>query len=334
MRILVVSSYPPRHCGIGAYARDQVARLRAEGHSVTVLSPPDGAGDVRAPFVGGAAFRRAARVGAGFDQVIVHFQPALYYKPRAPLSKVMTSASLWWLTTRRSVHAVIHEADPPIRWRPDYVLLRAALGRAFELRFHTLAEMEAFQAAYGMKVRGSVIGHVVQTVGMPPSRAQARHSLGIDGSTPVFVVPGFLQPSKGVERALPAFEGSGRARLWIVGSVRDRTAENVAYVESLRRQTDELIRVSLVEQFLGDEEFDRWIAAADWVVLPYRTSWSSGVLARAQAIGTPAVVTSVGGLAEQAGPHDVVVADDDAAVVRTVIELAASAVPATRRGSA
>ena len=53
MRILVVSSYPPRRCGIGAYARDQVARLRSEGHEVTVLSPPDGDGDVKAPFVGG-----------------------------------------------------------------------------------------------------------------------------------------------------------------------------------------------------------------------------------------------------------------------------------------
>ena len=37
MRILVVSSYPPRHCGIGAYASGQVARLRAGGHDVTVL---------------------------------------------------------------------------------------------------------------------------------------------------------------------------------------------------------------------------------------------------------------------------------------------------------
>ena len=29
MRVLVVSSYPPRHCGIGTYARDQVDAARA-----------------------------------------------------------------------------------------------------------------------------------------------------------------------------------------------------------------------------------------------------------------------------------------------------------------
>jgi hypothetical protein len=52
------------------------------------------------------------------------------------------------------------------------------------------------------------------------------------------------------------------------------------------------------------------MAAADLVVLPYRRSWSSGALARAQRLGTPAAVAGVGGLAEQAGPNDVVFRTD------------------------
>ena len=62
-----------------------------------------------------------------------------------------------------------------------------------------------------------------------------------------------------------------------------------------------------------------WLAAADWLVLPYRRSWSSGVLARAQALGTPAIVAAVGGLPEQAGDGDMVFDDDEglrAALVR------------------
>jgi drug/metabolite transporter (DMT)-like permease len=47
-------------------------------------------------------------------------------------------------------------------------------------------------------------------------------------------------------------------------------------------------------------------------VLPYRRSWSSGVLARAHALGTLSIVTDVGGLSEQAEPGDEVVADDAA----------------------
>jgi hypothetical protein len=135
MRILVVSSFPPCPCGIRAYARDHVSKLRTEGHQVTVLSPPDGHGDVRAPFLGDRAFRTAARMGS---------------------------------------------------------------------------------------------------------------------------------------------------------------------------------------------RFDRWVAAADRIVLPNRRSWSSGVLARAHALGTPAIVPAVGGLGEQAGPSDDVVDDDDGALLRAVRQAAQS----------
>lgn len=333
MRILVVSSYPPRHCGIGAYARDHVARLREEGHEVTVLTAADGDGDLQAELLGGRAFFRAARIGGRFDRIMVHFQPALYYRPRAPLSKVVTSLGLWWLTARRPTEIVVHEADPPIRWRPDYALLRAAFGRAAALLFHTRAEWSALESAYGIKVRGSVMRHLVHPVLEEIDRDDARRALGIDPGGPVFVVPGFIQPSKGIDRILAAFEGGGAARLWIVGSVRDRTAENDAYVEMLRRRTEQELRMHLIEQFLGDEEFDRWIAAADWVLLPYRTSWSSGVLARAQALGTPAMVTDVGGLSEQAGEDDVVVPNDDEAILRAIDD-AATVAAARKRGSA
>ena len=57
---------------------------------------------------------------------------------------------------------------------------------------------------------------------------------------------------------------------------------------------------------MSDDDFDAWIAAADLFVLPYRRSWSSGALARAQLLGTPAAVADTGGLAEQAGPRDAV----------------------------
>jgi glycosyltransferase involved in cell wall biosynthesis len=77
--------------------------------------------------------------------------------------------------------------------------------------------------------------------------------------------------------------------------------------------------VTLIEDYVPADEFDAWIAAADRVILPYRMSWSSGALARARAIGTPAIVSDTGGLPEQAGPDDVVFRDDAelAALLRT-----------------
>ena len=308
----MVSSYPPRHCGIGAYAHAHSDRLRAAGDAVTVLSPPDGDGDVRVPFFGGRPFSRAARIGGRFDRILVHFQPVLYYRPRAPLSKVATSLGLLWLVVRRPrTEVLIHEADPPIRWRPDYVLLRSAFSRG-RLLFHTQAERRSLERQYRVRTRARIVPHADGVRAGPITRGQARRRLGLPADEPLFVCPGFLHPAKGYERAAFAWNAAGMpGRLVIVGSVRDRTAENVAYADMLRELASTLDRLDLVEDFVSDRDFDAWIAAADLVILPYRRSWSSGALTRAQQLRTPAAVAAVGGLAEQAGPEDEVFRSDD-----------------------
>jgi glycosyltransferase involved in cell wall biosynthesis len=312
VNVLVVSSFPPRHCGIASYARDQVARMRTEGDQVTVLSPPDGDGGIRVPFLGGRPFLGALRAGGQFDRIVVHFQPGLYYRPRAPLSKVMTSMGLLLLVLVRGgrTEILIHEADPPRRWRPDYVLLRWAFARARRMWFHTDAERGGLERDYRIRVRGELIPHRVEPV-RTVSREEARAELYLPPDRTIFLCAGFLQPSKGFDRAVEAFRAAERGSLYIVGSIRERTPENEAYAWALAQRAAAVPGVTFVERFLSDAEFDLWVAAADWLVVPYRRSWSSGVLARAQALGTPAIVTAVGGLPEQAGAMDTVVKDDE-----------------------
>jgi glycosyltransferase involved in cell wall biosynthesis len=312
MRIVVISSYPPRHCGIGAYAAEQVRRDRKAGHEVTVISPPDGDGDLRVEFTGGRPFRLASRIGRGADRIVIHFQPALYYAPRAPVSKVATSMALLELCRRRpQTEIVVHEADKPKRWRPDYVLLRAAFRAASVLLFHTERERGELERAYGIEVRARLIPHGdgVRLHGTW-TRETARERVGVPAKETLFVAPGFIHPDKGLDRAAEAVSRAGTGRLVILGSIKDPTPRNLAYVESLRVLVAGAPNVGIIERYVTDEEFDAWLAAADAVVLAYRRSWSSGALARAQRLGTPAVVTAVGGLGEQASDRDVVVRDD------------------------
>jgi len=316
-RVLIVSSYPPRHCGIGAYAATQAAKLRDAGADVVVISPPDGAGDVRVDFLAnGRVFREAARRGGAADRIVVHFQPALYYRPgaRAAAQKVATSWALLSLVRRRpQTEILVHEADPPVRWRPDYVLLRQVFGRA-RLRFHTDAERVALQRSYGLKrVRAELVDHVDGiTVHGATGREGARRRLGLPPDEPVFVCAGFVHPDKGYDRAIEAFAAAGSpGRLDVVGSVRDATPANLAAAAELRALAERTPGVTLHEEFASDEDFDAWMAAADAVILPYRRSWSSGALARAQALGAPAFVSDAGGLPEQARPGDRVFRSDD-----------------------
>ena len=333
VRVLLVGPYPPRRCGIGRYAAAQAERLRADGDSVVVLSPPDGNGEVRTPFVGGAALRRAASLGARFDRIIVHYETGIWFRPRSPVTHVLTAASLLWLVLRwPCVEIVVHEAQtPPSLLRPDYALLRLAFARA-TLRFHSRAERAAFESAYRVRTRAAIIDHTqgvaVQTA---MTRDGARARLGLDVAGPLFVCAGFIQPDKGFERAIRAFAAAGsHGQLAIVGSVRDPTDERLRYVAELRTTAARSDHVTIVERFVDDEEFEAWVTAADVFVLPYRRAWSSGALARAQRLGTPAFVSDVGGLAEQAGARDRVFRTDDelAALMREAMS------PPTRRGPA
>jgi glycosyltransferase involved in cell wall biosynthesis len=316
MRILVVSTLPPRPCGIGTYAAAQVAALREEGHDVTVISPPDGRGDLQVPFEEGRPFREAERRGADADRIIVHFQPGLYYRPgaAAAVSKIRASYGLFHLVRRRpQVEILVHEVHRPTRWRPDHVILRRAFARA-SLLFHTDAERRAFAREYRLEPRGRLVEHAeaVSSVVATLGRTEARRRLGLDPAEPLLLCAGFIHPWKGFDRAIRAFAASGlRGRLAIVGSVREHAAAIDTYAAELRALAAATDGAQLVETFQTDEGFDTWISAADRIVLPYTRAWSSGVLARARVIGTPAILTPVGGLAEQAGPDDEIVSSDE-----------------------
>jgi glycosyltransferase involved in cell wall biosynthesis len=314
VRVLVVSSYPPRHCGIGAYAAAQVGRLREDGHEVVVLSPLDGDGDERVDFGSGRPFRRAAALAPSFDRVVVHFEPGLYFRRGAPVQKVRTAWALARLVERTPrTEIVVHEVfRRPVAWRPDHRLVARALRRA-TLVVHTEAERAALADGYGVGERVRVVPHTEGvSVTDPPSRAEARERLGISGDERLYVCAGFLHPAKGYDRAIRAFEEAGSpGRLVVLTSIRTRTAETAAYGRSLRTLADRVDGVELHDRYVPDEEFDAWVAGADAVVLPYTQAWSSGVLARARVLGTRAIVSSVGGLADQAGPDDVVFTTDD-----------------------
>ena len=317
--ILVVGPYPPRRCGIGAYSFALVERLREAGHQVTVLTPPDGDGDVRVPFEGGRPFRVAARLGRKYDRVLVHFQPALYFRPRKAISKVRTALALLRLCRDHAgTEILVHEADLPVRWRPDYALLRRAFRAAPSLLFHTEEERRQLERSYRIRVNARLVDHRDGiAVRARPSRGEARKLLDLPEDERVFVSLGFLHPDKGLERAIDAIRRTGAGRLYVVGSVKDATPRNLAYAKDLRERSGD--GVELVERFLEEAELDAWTAAADAIVLPYRRSWSSGALARAQSLGTPAIVSAVGGLPEQASQRDIVVRSDeelDQALVR------------------
>ena len=175
---------------------------------------------------------------------------------------------------------------------------------------HTPHEREEFVSAFGVQRSHVVVAEHGQHFARRTraDRDLARRSLGIAADAFCFLSIGFIQPHKGFDRAVAAFAGLGAkgCRFDVVGSVRVEDPAYLAYLAELEAMVAATEGTHLHAGFVSDELFDRWIVAADVIVLPYRSIRSSGVLERAALYDRAVIATDVGGLAEQAGHRDLV----------------------------
>jgi glycosyltransferase involved in cell wall biosynthesis len=321
-RILVVTPYPPIRDGIGTYAAQEVKRLLLEGNDVEVLSPQPSAAHhhlaLRSPR-GVAAL--AKRVNA-YDRVVVQYHPDVFYpNPVGPAARAAITAGLVGVCLRAgNVELRVHEFKPEWGFGNDPL---AALQRAFwsaarRVEVHTDTEKRQLCEAYRIDPsRVDVVAHGAhfEAHAAGADRDAVRAELGIAAGEHCFLAIGFLQPHKGFDRAIRAFGRlglePGTARLDVVGGLRVEDDDFVAHVEDLRDLAHATPGATVHAGFVSDRRFDEWILAADTLVLPYRTIWSSGVIERARLYGTPVIASRVGGLEAQAGELGVTFIDTD-----------------------
>lgn len=328
-RVLMISPYPPVRDGIASYALQTVRALRREGVDVEVLSPGPSAAhhhlDLRGPR---GALALAKRIRA-YDRVIVQFHPDFFYsEPGRAQSRMVESAALMLpFFLARRLEVVVHEIDGRFgdRRRPDGQVARRLWHLPESIKVHTASERAAFIADFGVDPsRVELIAHGADfRPHTQMTRKAARESLDIQPDAFVFLAIGFIQPSKGFDRAMEAFDGLAvaGARLDVVGSIRTDDPDMVRYERDLTDLADTVHGATLHSGYVSDELFDRWIVAADVVVLPYRNIWSSGVMERAALFDRPVIATRVGGLAEQAAAQaDVRLVDDDDELREAMIE--------------
>ena len=319
MKILVVSPYPPAPDGIASYAVQSVAALRSAGHDVEVLSPGPSAAHHHLDLVGPRGALALAKRLRAYDRVIVQFHPDFFYpQPMTAQGWAIESAALAAaFRAAKNVQVVVHEIDYRTgRGRGPLALASRALWAAVDqILVHTEGERADFIAAFGVKpARVALLPHGGDfTPSTRHDRASARASLDLPQDVHLFLSIGFVQRHKGFDRGVRAFRGLDPAlhRLVVVGSARLDDAATADYVAELTDLADEVPGVDVQIEYVSDELFDRWLVAADTVVLPYRSIWSSSVLERAALYQRPIIVTDVGGLAEQAGGRGVTVVTDD-----------------------
>ena len=306
-RIVVLSTYVPRQCGIATFARDLVEGLRTSAGphapiSVAALDPavdapvypPEVRYRLRADDRG--AYRRVAMdlVADGAEVLCLQHEFGLFGGPNGRhVLDLVDRLSIPLVTTLHTILA-----------RPT--ASQARIVRELAARSATLVTISergrsVLVERYGADGdRVAVVPH-----GVPDfsgvERSRVRAELGLDGAK-VILTFGLLGPSKNIELILDAVhrivDQVPDATVAVVGAthpeVRRQSGER--YREGLRELACELglaNRVRFVDRYLGDPELAAWLVAADVFVTPYRDAqqMSSGTLAYALAAGAAVIST-------------------------------------------
>jgi beta-1,4-mannosyltransferase len=130
----------------------------------------------------------------------------------------------------------------------------------------------------------------------PPSASsnESRKALGLPEGECMFLYFGMIKTYKNVPMLLRAFsEVQGPAHLVVAGKVSD--ADLRADIETLAAKDS---RVHLHLRFIDDAEIPPFMAAADWVVLPYKNILNSGAALLSLSYNVPVLVPALGSMKE------------------------------------
>jgi glycosyltransferase involved in cell wall biosynthesis len=133
-------------------------------------------------------------------------------------------------------------------------------------------------------------GHFIDSYENTVSREEAREWLGV-GDEPVFLFFGNVRPYKGVDDLVAAFKRlDGDARLFVVGrSLDDEEAD-----ARLRAACAEDDRITTVFEFVPEADIQRYMNAADALVLPFEEVLTSGSAILGMSFGRAVVAPRLG----------------------------------------
>ncbi len=310
MRLTVFGSGHPYRGGVARTTTDLVRALVGRGHEVLFLTPKrqyprwlfPGADD-RDP----DACPRLACAEAVLDPLQPLSWPdsrrrALRHGADAWILPYWTWAwaGLWrWLLNgaRPPVVAIAHNPADHGAGALRRSAARSVLRRCDALFTHAKALEAGLTAAYPHL---PVASHPLPSpdIGELPARIPARRALDLPTTSRVALFLGLIRSYKGVDVLLDAVARQGEGNDWLLMVAGEPWGELGNQLERRVRELGIGERVRLRLAWVPEAEVPNLLAAADIVVLPYRSGSQSAVAPLALAAGVPVLSTRVGGLPE------------------------------------
>jgi glycosyltransferase involved in cell wall biosynthesis len=246
----------------------------------------------------------ALLLGRGPRILHLHFFDELTQRPSRPATALRSLLFLALLAALRLRGARLvwtaHNLEPHELYHPSWGLLdyRLVARWSHAIIAHSQAARALLVARYGALPQCVVIPHgsYVGLYGPPRDQPASRAALGLPEAGPVMLCLGTLRPYKNIEGLIDAFgalPAAARGTLLIAGA-----PKSAIYAEALRRRAAAVPGVDLRAEFVADAELPSYLAAADLVVLPYRSLLTSGILLWALSYARPVVAPAFGPVRE------------------------------------
>jgi glycosyltransferase involved in cell wall biosynthesis len=310
MRLLVCGPGYPFRGGIARTTTELVQALTERGHEVVYLTPtrqyPEWlfpGGNDRDP----AACPRLEAADPCLDPLNPLTWPEMRERARAAQAAAWVIPYWTWAWTgcwryllqgeRPPVVAVVHNPVDHDAGPLRKLAARLVLSRCDGLLTHARTLADGLCQEYPqLPVADHPLPSV--TVSRFPERNEARAALDLPDDARIALFFGIIRPYKGVDLLIDAWAGLPEGSEWRLLIVGEPWGDLGA---KLRRQVEELglsDQVSWDLRWVGEDEMVTCLAAADLLVLPYRSGSQSAVAAMALAHGLPVVSSNVGGLGE------------------------------------
>lgn len=326
-RIGLVSTYPPKICGLATFAAALAGELVRAGHRVDVVRVDDGDDNftngrpVAATLVNGVptSIRSTAAVLSRCDVAIIQHEYGIY--GGADGQEVVDLLQALEVPTIVVLHTVPLHPTPHQR-----SLLIAIAEIANRVVVMTEAARDRLTALYPID-RSKVV--TIPHGALTPTREERREIDRVDHGRPQLLTWGLLGPGKGIENVIDALallvDLRPRPRYTVAGVTHPKVfaRDGDKYRHSLMERAREAGVEDLVtfdDTYRDVAQLTQFVASSSVVVLPYdsRDQVTSGVLVDAIAAGRPVIATAF--------PHAVEILKSGAGIVVPHADPAALAV--------
>jgi len=309
MRIALVSTFPPQHCGIATYSLALAQALRTGNQGDSVILSERGGADTDG-FTAYECFARGQDFSGELLAAVQENRPDVVHIQHSPdifgmggpLIRFLEGCRKLSVPTVVTVHTVYTTFSGMVERKPNARQFHRALGAAAS---HLIVHQDSTRgvlAGHGVrKSRVTVIPH-----GTPPAfegdGKEIRRRYDVPDGAQMLLFFGFVHVQKNVLvllRMMPALlRQCPDAILVIAGEIAGGRWYNRAYAGYIKHLVKRLgieSHVRFAHEFVPFEEIESYYTAADVVLLPHLQSYhsASGVAHLALAAGKPLVCSDI-----------------------------------------